>query len=254
VSGAGVPGATRAVLLAAGLGTRLRPLTDATPKCLVDIGGRCLLDYWLEALARAGVHDVLVNTHHLREPVVRFLEQARARHGLRLEEAWEPQLLGSAGTISANAGWVDGAQTALIIYADNLSGVPLRELLAFHATHADPLTMVLFHADEPRRCGIAELDAEGRICAFVEKPEQPRSDLANAGIYALDASAYREIAALGAFDLGFDVLPRFVGRMRGWVFDGYHRDIGTLEALAQARRDVARGFGAAAPAAGVRSA
>jgi histidinol-phosphate phosphatase family protein len=111
-------------------------------------------------------------------------------------------------------------------------------LIAFHRDHGDPLTMVLFRAPNPRACGIAELDARGRITAFVEKPEQPKSDLANAGLYFVKAAAYREIAAMDAFDLGFDVLPRFVGRMRGWVWGGYHLDIGTHESLERGRREV----------------
>ena len=131
----------------------------------------------------------------------------------------------------------------MIIYADNFSDIDLRPLLAFHRTHGDPFTMVLFRAPDPRACGIAELDAAGRIVSFVEKPEQPASDLANAGLYVVDAEAYREIAAMRAFDLGFEVLPRFVGRMRGWVWGGYHLDIGTHEALERGptrrRRDLA---------------
>ena len=104
-------------------------------------------------------------------------------------------------------------------------------MLAFHRAHDDPFTMLLFRAPNPRACGIAELDDDGRVVSFVEKPEQPKSDLANAGVYVVDADAYREIAAMRAFDLGFEVLPRFVGRMRGWVWEGYHLDIGTHEAL-----------------------
>ena len=84
----------------------------------------------------------------------------------------------------------------VIIYADNLSDIALRPLLAFHRTHDDPFTMVLFRAPDPRACGIAELDAAGRIVAFVEKPDRPATDLANAGLYVVDAEAYREIAAM----------------------------------------------------------
>jgi mannose-1-phosphate guanylyltransferase len=235
-----VSGPTRAVLLAAGLGTRLRPLTDRVPKCLVEVGGRPLLDWWLAALARAGVRDVLVNTHHLREAVADFLAEAGPRHGLEIREAHELQLLGSAGTLRANADFIAGARDVLVVYADNLSEVDLGWLVRFHRGHPDPFTMLLFHAPRPRECGIAELDAAGRVVVFVEKPESPTSDLANAGVYVLDAAAWREIAALDAFDLGYDVLPSFVGRMRGAVLDGYHLDVGTPEALERARADAGR--------------
>lgn len=226
---------TKALLLAAGLGTRLRPLTDTTPKCLVEIAGRPLLDYWFDALGQAGVHDVLINTHHLPGPVRRFLEQ-KNRQGFAVLESFEPALLGSAGTIAAHSGWADDAHDVLIIYADNLSDIDLAELLREHRRHGQPMTMLLFHAPDPRACGIASLDARQRIVGFEEKPAAPQSDLANAGVYAVTAAAWREIAAMTAFDIGFDVLPRFVGRMQGHLHNGYHRDIGTLAALDAAQQ------------------
>jgi D,D-heptose 1,7-bisphosphate phosphatase len=230
-------GRVNALVLAAGLGTRLRPLTDSIPKCLVPIAGKPLLDYWVATLAAAGVADARVNTHALPDPVRSFIAGVNQAGRLRLAEAYEPTLLGSAGTIAANADLAAGADDVVIIYADNFSDVDLSRLVAFHRSHGDPLTMLLFRAPDPRACGIAELDAEGRVVSFVEKPKEPRSDLANAGVYVATAAAYREIAALQAFDLGFEVLPRFVGRMRGWLWDGYHLDVGTHEALAKARRD-----------------
>ena len=238
---------TKALILAAGLGTRLRPLTDRTPKCLIPIEGKPLLGYWLEALAHAGVDEALVNTHHLHEQVEAYVAEVNARSTVRAQTTFEPELLGSAGTVRANAGWIEGADTCLILYADNLSSVDLGGFLEFHRSHGDPFSMLLFHAPDPKACGIAELDAEGRIVAFVEKPAEPRSDLANAGVYAVTAEAYREIAAMDGFDLGFDVLPRFVGRMRGWCFDGYHLDIGNAEALEKARADAPRVFGGPRP-------
>jgi NDP-sugar pyrophosphorylase family protein len=233
---------SKALLLAAGLGTRLRPLTDTAPKCLVDIAGRPLLDYWFEALSEAGIRDVLVNTHHLPERVRQFLAE-KNRSGFRAIEAFETELLGSAGTITANASWADDADDVLIVYADNLSNVDVSELLAAHRRYGDPVTMLLFHAPNPRACGIAELDGDGRIVAFEEKPAVPASDLANGGLYAMTAAAWREVAGMKAFDMGFDVLPRFTGRMRGHVHGGYHRDIGDLEALDAARKAAPKLFG-----------
>jgi D,D-heptose 1,7-bisphosphate phosphatase len=227
----------KALLLAGGLGTRLHPLTDTTPKCLVPVSGRPLLEIWIDGLAKAGIREARINTHALADRVRLYIQEVNSWGGLRLVEAYEPELLGSAGTVSANADLADDADQVLIVYADNLSDIALRPLLAFHRAHDDPFTMVLFRAPNPRACGIAELDARGRIVSFVEKPERPATDLANAGIYVVDADAFREIAAMSAFDLGFEVLPRFVGRMRGWVWGGYHLDIGTHEALARARAD-----------------
>jgi len=227
----------KALLLAAGLGTRLRPLTDTVPKCLVPIAGRPLLDVWVDSLAEAGVGEARINTHALPEAVRAYIEQINAEGRLRLVESYEPTLLGSAGTVTANADLADGAGEVVIIYADNLSDIDLRPLIAYHRQHGDPLTMLLFRAPNPRACGIAELDALGRIISFVEKPERPAGDLANAGLYVVNAAAYREIAAMGGLDLGFDVLPKFVGRMRGWEWGGFYLDIGTHEALERARRE-----------------
>jgi D,D-heptose 1,7-bisphosphate phosphatase len=228
---------SKALLLAGGLGTRLRPLTDRIPKCLVPIADRPLLDIWIDRLVEAGIRDARINTHALAEQVRTYIARINAETALRLVESYEPELLGSAGTVAANADLADDADEVVIIYADNFSDIDLRPLLAFHRAHDDPFTMVLFRALNPRACGIAELDPKGRIVSFVEKPEHPASDLANAGVYVVNAAAYREIAAMRAFDVGFEVLPKFVGRMRGWVWGGYYLDIGTHETLDRARRD-----------------
>jgi mannose-1-phosphate guanylyltransferase len=134
-------------------------------------------------------------------------------------------------------------ETCLIIYADNLSAVDVMDMMDFHDRHEDPFTMLLFETPTPRQCGIATLDDDGRLVEFVEKPEHPKGNLANGGVYVVDGELYREIAEMQAFDLGFDVLPRLIGRMRGYVFDGYHRDIGNPESLEAARRDAPSVFG-----------
>ncbi|MBU2994061.1 nucleotidyltransferase family protein [Octadecabacter sp. 1_MG-2023] len=229
---------TRALLLAGGLGTRLRPLTDTVPKCLIEVGGRPMLDYWVDALEHAGVHDALINTHHLPEPVRAYITQINATRPVTLHEAFEPELQGSAGTLHANRNFADDADEVVVIYADNLSDIDLNAFLTFHRQHDDPVTMALFRTPYPKKCGIATLDGAGRITDFVEKPDVPDSDLANAGLYVLSRAAWREIADMDAFDFGFDVIPKFVGRMRGFEHQGYHRDIGTPESLTQAQHDI----------------
>jgi mannose-1-phosphate guanylyltransferase len=231
----------KALLLAGGLGTRLRPLTEAVPKCLVPVGGRPLLDYWIAALERTEISEALINTHHLPGPVRDYIEAVNARGAVTLTEAFEPELLGSAGTVTANRAFADGADEIVVIYADNLSDLDLADFLAFHRSHDAQMSMALFRAENPSACGIATLDAEGGVTAFAEKPEEPVSDLANAGLYVLDAAAWREVADMGAFDFGFEVIPAYVGRMRGYVHEGYHRDIGTHESLAAAQADIAGG-------------
>src|SRR5690606_31728660 len=126
-----------------------------------------------------------INTHHLPEQVRAYIEGINRRGGVRVREAYEPVLLGSAGTVAANPDLADGASAVLIVYGDNLSGVDLRLLLDFHRSHGDAVTMMLFRTAHPERCGIAELDADGRVLSFEEKPRNPKGNLANAGIYAV---------------------------------------------------------------------
>ncbi|MBN4061112.1 nucleotidyltransferase family protein [bacterium AH-315-I18] len=232
----------KVLLLAGGLGTRLKPLTDSTPKCLIQIAGRPMLDYWFDRFEQAELFDVRINNHHIPQQVRDYIEDRNEARAFHVSETYESILLGSAGTVHANRDYVNENELCVIVYADNLSDVDLAALVEFHQSHDDPFTMMLFHTPYPTKCGIATLDDEARITNFVEKPQHPTSDLANGGIYVLDAKAYHEIADMNAFDLGFDVLPKFIGRMRGWVWNGYHRDIGTHESLDHAKNDIAQVF------------
>ena len=236
----------KALVLAGGFGTRLRPITNTTPKCLVPVGGKPMLNYWFDALEAAGIRDVLINTHHLRDAVTDHIERENAARDLDVVEAYEPELLGSAGTVHANRAFADDADDIVVIYADNLSTLDLPAMVKAHQDSGQPMTMALFRASNPSQCGIAAQDDTGRIVSFVEKPDAPQSDLANAGVYVLTAKAFNEIADMNVFDFGFDVIPQFVGRMQGYVHDGYHRDIGTHEALDAAEADVADLFGGTA--------
>jgi histidinol-phosphate phosphatase family protein len=229
----------KALILAAGLGTRLRPLTDTIPKCLLPIAGKPVLDYWIDLLGDIGVREILINTHTFPGQVQDWIQQQNSGGCRRVQEFFEPELLGSAGTIAANGDYADDVDCIVIVYADNLSNVDLTQMVRFHDSHHGPMTMLLFRTPDPQACGIVELDADDRIIGFQEKPANPRSDLANAGLYIVDADAYREIAALRAFDIGFDVLPVFVNRARGWIWDGFHRDIGTQKAYDAAQQSAA---------------
>ena len=222
---------TKALLLAGGLGTRLQPLTSTIPKCLVELGGQPLLFHWVEKLEKAGISEALINTHHLADQVRAAIANINEKGCLTLTESYEPKLLGSAGTVQANPHFANDCDRVLIIYADNFSTIDLKLLLAYHETHDLGFTAVLFSAPDPCACGIVEIDAGGTIVRFMEKPDNPKSDLANAGIYVWDKRVYQQIAAMGVRDIGHDVMPRYVQRMRGYRFSGFHRDIGTIDAL-----------------------
>jgi len=225
----------KAFLLAAGLGTRLRPLTDTVPKCMIEIDGRPMLDIWLDALERAGVTEVLINLHYLPDVVTRHLA---ARSGPPATVAvLEPELLGSAGTLTANRQWVEDEDMFLACYADNLTDFDLRTLVDAHRGHSGLATLAVFHSDRPSAGGVVELDAAGTVVGFTEKPAEPVSDLTNAGLYAFRPAVLDLIDGSPPRDIGYDLLPQLVGRARAVPVEGYFRDIGTVEAYELARRE-----------------
>jgi mannose-1-phosphate guanylyltransferase len=225
----------KAFLLAAGLGTRLRPITDTTPKCMLVIDGRPLLDIWLDAFDRSGVDEVLVNLHHLPDVVGRHLA---GRDGWPVvRTVFEPELLGSAGTLAANRAWVDGEELFLACNADNLTDFDLRVLIDAHREHCAIATLAVFRSERPSEGGVVELDAAGQVIGFAEKPREPVSDLTNAGMYVFHPHVLDEIGGEPPRDIGYDLLPQLVGRARAVPVEGYFRDIGTPMAYQRAREE-----------------
>ena len=222
----------KAFLLAAGVGSRLRPITDVTPKCMLTIADRPLLDIWLDEFDRAGVDEVLVNLHHLPDIVRRHLAARRSPPVIRT--VYEPELLGSAGTLAANRQWVEGEEFFLACNADNLTDFGLRSLIDAHREHGAIATLTVFRSPNPSAGGVVELDEAGRVAGFEEKPSQPVSDLTNAGMYAFSPGVLDEIGAGQPKDIGYDLLPRLVGRAWAVLVEGYFRDIGTVGAYRQA--------------------
>ena len=224
----------KAFLLAAGIGSRLRPITDTTPKCLLAIGDRSLVDIWLDAFDRAGVDQVLVNSHHLPDLVRRHLAARTTPPAVRV--TFEPELLGSAGTLKANSEWVRDDEFFLAVNADNLTDFDLNSLISEHREHGGIATLAVFHSEQPSAGGVVELDAGGTVIGFAEKPAAPVSDLTNAGIYAFNPKIIAEIDDPPQ-DIGYHLLPRLVGRARAVPIEGYFRDIGTPEAYRRARKE-----------------
>lgn len=225
----------KAFLLAAGIGSRLRPITDTTPKCMLDIGGRPLLGIWLDELSRAGVDEVLVNLHHLPGVVQDYVTGRAGAPAVRL--SYEAELLGSAGTLAANRDWVDGEDFFLAVNADNLTDFDVCELVTAHRQGGAVATLTAFHSPDPSAGGVLEADAGGWVTAFTEKPAEPASDLVNAGIYAFSPALLGELSASRPLDIGYGLLPRLVGRARVIPVPGYFRDIGTPEAYRRAREE-----------------
>lgn len=228
----------RALLLAAGLGTRLRPLSNRVPKCLVPIQGRPLLAYWLDLLLPADIERVLVNTHYLPEPVRRFAAESPWRD--RIDLVHEPVLLGTGGTVLANRRYF-GSAPFLVAHADNLTRFDVAAFIAGHASRpaCAQISMMTFDTDAPQSCGIVEEDERGLVVAFHEKVANPPGTRANAAVYIFEPAVVEFLASLGKpmIDLSTDVLPRFLGRIATFHNSDYHRDIGTLASLAAAERE-----------------
>ncbi|BDA83933.1 mannose-1-phosphate guanylyltransferase [Aureimonas sp. SA4125] len=228
----------RALLLAAGLGTRLRPLTLTVPKCLVEIHGRPLLDYWLEHIFSAGIERALINTHWLPD-AVRSHVQASHFAG-RIDLVYEADLLGTAGTVGANAAWL-GDDPFLLVHADNLTDFDVRGFIRRHQQRPShcAITMLAFRTDVPKTCGILGLDCENVVTSFHEKVENPPGNLANAAVYLCEPEVVRLIRSLRrpVVDFSTEVIPAFMGRILAVETNGYHRDIGSPEALALAERE-----------------
>ena len=225
----------KAFLLAAGVGSRLRPITDTIPKCMVTINGQPLLDIWLDAFDRAGVDEVTVNLHHLPDVVRRHIAARTGSPAVRM--VFEPQLLGSAGTLIANREWVDEDESFLACNADNLTDFDLRSLIEAHREHDTIATLTVFRSERPWTGGVVELGADGLVTGFAEKPAHPVSDLTNAGMYAFHPGVLDEIDGTPPNDIGYDLLPRLVGRARAVLVEGYFRDIGTTESYRRAREE-----------------
>jgi mannose-1-phosphate guanylyltransferase len=202
---------------------------------MLAIDDRPLLDIWLDAFDRAGVDEVLINLHHLPDVVRHHLAAHTGPPAVRT--VFEPELLGSAGTLVANRQWVDGEELFLACNADNLTDFDLRSLVDAHLEHGAIATLTVFHSPNPSAGGVVEIDAADRVIGFEEKPSQPVSDLTNAGMYAFHPSVLDEIDATPPNDIGYDLLPRLVGRARAVPVEGYFRDIGTADAYRLAREE-----------------
>jgi mannose-1-phosphate guanylyltransferase len=218
----------KAFLLAAGNGTRLRPLTDSVPKCLVPIRGVPLLQIWLELCRRHGITEILINVHAHSEAIRAFVQEHCSDLSVTVSE--EKVLHGSAGTLLANRNWLNSDSSFWVFYADVLTAANLTPLLDIHERNSDHIASLgVYEVPDPRRCGIVSLDENGVIRDFVEKPENPAGPLAFSGIMIARRQFLDLIPTEGLADIGFHVLPKLIGRMAAIPITDYLLDIGTME-------------------------
>ena len=201
----------RAMLLAAGLGTRLRPLTETVSKCMIPIAGKPLLEHNVGILQRYGVTDLVINLHYLPQTVMNHFGDGSG-FGIRITYSLEPKLLGTAGALKKVERFFDGP--FFVWYGDNLSTCRLDRLWQFHQSKRGMATIALHYRQDPTRSGIVGLDEHDRVTRFLEKPrsDQVFSHWVNAGILVLEREVLEAIPAGVVADFGRDVFPTLVER------------------------------------------
>ena len=218
----------KAILLAAGFGTRLRPITNTIPKCLVPIKGVPLLEIWLDRLTQAGIGPFLINTHYLAQEVEAFVQASPFNRQVSLVN--EAELKGTAGTLIANLDFFKG-NDGMLIHADNYC---LANLAAFKLAHINRpteclMTMMIFRTNIPSASGIVELDDRGVVTNFHEKVVDAPGNLANGAVYILTAELLAELGKemRTLRDFSTEVIHRFVGRIYTYQTDEVFLDVGT---------------------------
>lgn len=223
-----------AIILAAGYGTRLRPLTESIPKCLVPIGGVALLDIWLEQLFNSGVQRVLINTHYKYDLVERHIRQSKFNNEIDL--VYEEVLLGTAGTLLNNLSFFND-NDGILLHGDNYTRTDLTKFIDFHKRRPKDvdLTILTFRTDNPLGSGIFRINRHGKILSFHEKSSGDYGDLANGAIYCLSSRLIEDLAKTKVQDFSTEVLPNYLKRSQLFIIDDYFLDIGNLQSFSLAQ-------------------
>jgi len=201
----------KAMILAAGEGTRLRPLTLDCPKPMLPVAGRPLLEHTVEWLRRHGVSEIAVNLHYKPLSITGHFGDG-SRFGVAITYSHEEQLLGTAGAVKRLEHFFHG--TFVVIYGDVLTDLDLTAMAAFHRDRGGAGSVALYRVDNPSARGLVETDGDGRILRFVEKPrpEEVFTDLANAGVYILEPEILDHIPTERRYDFGRDLFPDLLRR------------------------------------------
>ncbi|ABM70723.1 nucleotidyltransferase family protein [Prochlorococcus marinus] len=227
----------KALLLSAGLGTRLRPLTNDIPKCLVEINNKPILHMWLDKLQNLEINSVLINTHYLANKVYESIQRWNSKN-LKVYTIYEKELIGTAGTLINNLSFFKGSK-GLILHADNVTDDDLKELIKAHKNRPSKalITMLTFETENPEQCGVIELDNNNLVKGFYEKISNPPTKLANGAIYAFDEDfiEYLSNFNLEHGDISLDIIPKINGRIFTYKTNSNFIDIGTHTNLKKAR-------------------
>jgi len=233
----------KAVVMAGGEGSRLRPLTCQVPKPMVPVMNRPLVEYTAELLTRHGISDVAVTLQYLPEQIREHFGDGSG-FNMRMRYYVEDDPLGTAGSVKNAASFLD--ETFVVISGDALTDMDLTHALEFHRKRGAMATLVLTTVNNPLEYGLVITDGEGRITRFVEKPGwgEVFSDTVNTGIYVLEPEVLEYVESGQMVDFSKDVFPRLLeegAALYGCVLPGYWCDVGNIEQYTQAHRDVLAG-------------
>jgi NDP-sugar pyrophosphorylase family protein len=233
----------KAMVLAAGLGTRLRPLTLDRPKALVEVAGRPLIAYNLSLLQHYGVRDVIINLHHHGDRLAAALGDGAAL-GVHIEYSREDPLLDTGGAIKNVEDLLAGEDDFLVLNADTIIDLPLDRLVASHRARRATATLVLRHDPGQERYGVIEIDDTQRIRRFLGRPPSAPADLTAymfAGVHVLSSRALAYMTPGVAFSITRETYPAMLAAgepLCGFLFDGFWRVIDTQTDLAKANADL----------------
>lgn len=230
----------KAVLMAGGKGSRIRPLTLSRPKPMIPIANRPLIEYIVEKITKSGYKEIVITLSYLNDQIKYLLKKDYP--SLNIKYSIEEKPLGTAGGVKNASKYLDDA--FFVLSGDVLADVDLNKLLAFHEEKEALATIVLTPVSKPEHYGIAQLDHEQRIIKFLEKPSSAEifSKLANTGTYVLEPEIFDYIKnKKGEVDFSKDVFPQLIKKKKGiygFVFNGYWNDVGRPITFLQANYDV----------------
>ncbi len=237
----------RVMIMAAGLGTRLRPLTDHLPKPVVPVGNRPVVEYLLRRIAAAGCSGAVMNLHYRPEAITSVIGDGTA-YGVPVEYSIEDELLGTAGGTRHCASYLtEDDDIFLVTSGDGLHTIDLAALATAHRASGALATITVKRVEDITDMGVVVSDESGRITSFQEKPApaDALSDHINVGVYCFSAAIFDEIPTQGASDFGSEILPRLVAAgadIRAWQTDAYWSDIGSLDELVTTNLAIASGI------------
>lgn len=228
----------KGMIMAAGLGSRLMPLTESIPKPMVPILNKPVMQYCVELLKKHGVNEIIANTHYYPESIRNYFGDG-SKFDVRLEYSYEKELLGTAGGVKNNRWFLD--ETFFIVSGDALTNIDLTEMAKFHKESNALVTLALKPVKEVSKYGVVVTEKDGKIKAFQEKPKasEALSNMVNTGIYIFEPEIFDYIPD-GFYDFGKELFPKLVEmneRIYGFNTNDYWSDVGNLEVYKESNWD-----------------